>query len=190
MKHFVSPSAVAVLLLTLVLSAPAQADAPKGDTHAQDEVALRKLVANQAEAWNRHDAAAWSKDFALDADFVNIVGTVLSGKQEIQERHALIFEKLFKLSQTRVTVRHIVFPSPDVAIVDMAHEVTGYTALPPGVQATSPGVLRTLMKFVLTRTRDGDWKILAGQNTDIKPAPSALSGAVLPSPKALDAPRP
>jgi len=173
MKRSVFLNVVALLSLTVVLPSLAHADAPKGHSREKDEAALRKLVAEQTDAWNRHDAAAWCKDFAPDAEFINIVGMVLTGKEEIQKRHAAIFEKIFKDSRTTVTVRRIVFPSPDVAIVDMVHEVTGYGALPPGVQATEPGLLRTQMKFVLGRTKDGSWKILAAQNTDVKPAPGA-----------------
>jgi uncharacterized protein (TIGR02246 family) len=160
---------VAALLLTFAF-VPRAAAAPAG-AHAGAEAALRKLVAEQNEAWNRQDAAAWSKDFAPDAEFINIVGTVFSGRAEIEKRHASIFGTLFKGSRSEVTVSKLRFLGADVAVVDMEHRVTGYAGLPPGVQATEPGVLRTRMRYVLTKA-GGSWRIVAGQNTDVKPAPA------------------
>jgi uncharacterized protein (TIGR02246 family) len=143
------------------------------EARSQDEAAIRQLVAAQAEAWNRHDAAAWSKDFAPDADFINIVGTVFQGRAEIEKRHAGIFASIFKESRTQVTVRQLVFLGPEVAVVDTDHEVTGHSGLPPGVQNTDEaGTLRTRMKYVMKKSA-GKWQIVAGQNTDVKPAPKA-----------------
>ncbi|PTL76791.1 DUF4440 domain-containing protein [Vitiosangium sp. GDMCC 1.1324] len=157
------------MALTFCVASPAHADAAKGQ--ARDEAVLRQLVAEQTEAWNRHDAAAWSKDFALDADFINIVGMVFTGRAEIEARHAAIFASVFKDSRTEVTVRKIRFLEPGVAVVDTEHAVTGFTGLPPGVQPTEPGLLRTRMRYVAKRT-GGKWQIISGQNTDVKPAPA------------------
>lgn len=180
MHTFARSSAVVAMVLSFCLAAPVQAQAARG--HARDEASLRKLVAEQTEAWNRHDAAAWSKDFAPDAEFINIVGTVFSGREEIEKRHAGIFASVFKDSRSEVTVRKILFVAPTVAVVDTEHVVTGYTGLPPGVQATEPGVLRTRMRYVLKQT-GGKWLIVAGQNTDVKPTPA-------PAPPSQPAPAP
>jgi uncharacterized protein (TIGR02246 family) len=148
-------------------------EAHADEARSQDEAALRQLVAAQAEAWNRQDATAWSKDFAADADFTNVVGTVLSGQAEIEKRHAAIFASIFKGSRTKVTIRRLVFLGPEVAVVDMDHEVTGYAGLPPGVQKTDEsGALRTRMKYVMRKT-EGKWRIVSAHNTDIKPAPKS-----------------
>ncbi|HEX8701410.1 MAG TPA: SgcJ/EcaC family oxidoreductase [Myxococcaceae bacterium] len=159
------------VLVSLVLVPAAHAEEARG----QDEAAIRQLVAAQTEAWNRHDAAAWSKDFAPDADFVNIVGSVFQGRAEIEQRHAGIFASIFKESRTQVTVRKLVFLGPEAAVVDMDHEVTGHSGLPPGVQNTdASGTLRTRMKYVLRKSA-GKWQIVAGQNTDVKPAPKGTA---------------
>ncbi|OJH38602.1 SgcJ/EcaC family oxidoreductase [Cystobacter ferrugineus] len=154
------------LLALLLLLPTACADAG----HAQDEVELRQLVAEQAEAWNRGDATAWTQDFTPDSDFINIAGSLFQGRAEIEQRHAAIFSTIFKGSQVKVTVRRIVFPEADIAVVDTVHELTGHSGLPPGVQNTEPGLLRTQMKYVMKKT-SGQWRILAGHNTDVKPAP-------------------
>ncbi|HEX8821013.1 MAG TPA: SgcJ/EcaC family oxidoreductase [Archangium sp.] len=153
-----------------MLASPAHAQAAKG--RGADEAALRKLVADQTEAWNRSDAAAWSKDFSQDAAFINIVGSVFNGREEIEKRHAFVFNTLFKGSRTEVTVTRLLFLDTAVAVVDMEHVVTGYAGLPPGVQATESGVLKTRMRYVMKKSGK-KWEIVAGQNTDVKPAPAA-----------------
>ncbi|XXF75344.1 SgcJ/EcaC family oxidoreductase [Myxococcaceae bacterium GXIMD 01537] len=168
---------LAAVLLSLVLVPPALAKEPAhSGARALNEAALRKLVADQAEAWNRQDAVAWSKDFAPDAEFINIVGTVFNGHADIEKRHAAIFNTLFKGSQTQVTVRKVLFLGGDVAVLDMEHRVTGFSGLPPGIQPTVPGELRTQMRYVLKRA-NGQWRIVAGQNTDVKPAPAQAPAA-------------
>lgn len=114
-------------LATLLLLASACATTGAAPAEAD----ILQLVSDQTEAWNRQDAVAWSKDFAPDAAFINIVGTVFEGRDEIQERHAGIFATIFKGSQSQVTVRKVQFIQEDLAIVDTTHEVTGHPGLPP-----------------------------------------------------------
>jgi uncharacterized protein (TIGR02246 family) len=139
------------------------------------EAEIRALIAAQAEAWNRHDAKAWASPFLPTAEFINILGTPFSGKPAIEGITARIFASIFKDSRDSVTVRKIVMVSPELAIVHYEHAVSGYTALPPGIQpsemdAEGKGVLRTLMVYVLQRGADGKWSIVNGQNTAILPA--------------------
>ncbi|WP_257456546.1 SgcJ/EcaC family oxidoreductase [Archangium lipolyticum] len=169
MKAFFHLMTTAAVALTFVLVPPATAESAKA--RGADEAAIRKLVADQTEAWNRSDAAAWSKDFAPDAEFINIVGTVFKGRAEIETRHAFVFDKLFKGSRTQVTVTGVRFLGGDVAVTDMEHVVTGYAGLPPGVQPTEAGVLKTRMRYVMKKNGKR-WEIVAGQNTDVKPTPA------------------
>jgi uncharacterized protein (TIGR02246 family) len=173
MRRDARPHLAAWFLFALTLL-PVAASARDTGSPSADETAIRKLVAEQTEAWNRHDAAAWSKDFAPDADFVNIFGGVFQGRAEIEKRHADIFLTLFKDSRTEVTVRRLVFlgKARDVAVVDTDHVVTGHGELPPTLRASGePAALRTHMKYVMQKVK-GRWLIAAGQNTDVKPRPA------------------
>jgi uncharacterized protein (TIGR02246 family) len=145
------------------------------DASTDAEADIRALIANQAAAWNRHDAAAWASAFLPSAEFINILGTPFSGKPAIEGVTARIFASIFKDSRDSVTVRKIVWVSPELAIVHYEHAVSGYSALPPGIQASEvgadgKGILRTLMVYVLQRGADGKWMIVNGQNTAILPA--------------------
>jgi uncharacterized protein (TIGR02246 family) len=149
---------------------------PQSSAAALDaEADIRTLIADQAAAWNRHDAKAWASPFQPSAEFINILGTPFSGKPAIEGITTRIFASIFKDSRDSVTVRKIVWVSPELAIAHYEHAVSGYTALPPGIQpsemdAEGKGVLRTLMVYVLQRGADGKWMIVNGQNTAILPA--------------------
>jgi uncharacterized protein (TIGR02246 family) len=163
------------LWLTLSLATSAGAtDQPRGAVRARDEAALRKIIDDQNEAWRRHDAAAWSKDFAEDVDTVTVTGKRLSDRAGVEQNIAALFNGPFKHASNVETVRELVFVTRDVAILDTDQEVTGYDALPPGVQPTDPvtGKLVVRMKYVC-RKDNGAWKIVSAQNTDVKPPPPA-----------------
>jgi len=135
---------------------------------------IRAIIADQAAAWNRHDASAWASHFTPTADFINILGTSFSGKPAIEGITTRIFATIFKDSRDSVTVEKIVLVTPELAIVHYEHAVSGYTALPPGIQASEPGadgkgVLRTRMVYVLRKGADAKWMIVNGQNTAILP---------------------
>src|SRR6185369_11118312 len=78
---------------------PAQTEAP--------EPAIRRLLAQQTEDWNHHDAHAWVAPFGEDAEFINILGMLLTGRDEIERRHAEIFKTIFARSRVVVTVRKV-----------------------------------------------------------------------------------
>jgi uncharacterized protein (TIGR02246 family) len=165
---------LAALLLGQML-VPAVVAAAPDRARAADDAAIRALLAAQVEAWNRGDAAAWSKPFAPDADFVNIFGMVFTTRKEIEERHAAIFATFFQGTRTEVTVRRLVFLTPRLAIVDTDHAVTGHGALPATLHPVD-GALRTRMKYVMQKGRAG-WSIVAAQNTELKPRPAPQPAA-------------
>ena len=142
---------------------------------ADADAEIRALIADQAAAWNRHDAVAWASRFVPEAEFINILGTPFSGKPAIEGITTRIFASIFKESHDSVTVQKIMWVTPDLAIAHYEHAVSGYTALPPGIQpsetgADGKGILRTRMVYVLKRGKDARWMIVNGQNTAILPA--------------------
>jgi uncharacterized protein (TIGR02246 family) len=178
---FTSILCVSVAMATMATRTPThrQGARPMTVTHpyadADADAEIRALIAAQAEAWNRHDAAAWASRFVPTAEFINILGTPFSGKAAIEGITTRIFATIFKDSRDSVTVQKIVYVTPELAIAHYEHAVSGYTALPPGIQpsevgADGKGVLRTRMVYVLQRGKDGQWMIVNGQNTAILPA--------------------
>jgi len=64
-----------ILVATLLLSAPA----PPVNS---EEEAVRRVIADFGEAWNRHDANAILALFTEDADCVNVAGSWWHGQAE------------------------------------------------------------------------------------------------------------
>src|SRR5688572_11468829 len=122
--------ALALLLLFGLLSGC------RGSALPPAETAIRQALAQQAEAWNRHDAKGWVAPFANDAEFVNILGMLLQGRAEIERRHAELFGGIFAHSRVVVTTRKVRLLGDGGAVAETDYELRGYDRLPPGIRAT------------------------------------------------------
>jgi uncharacterized protein (TIGR02246 family) len=152
--------------------ARAQAQQPAGtavqaDTSALDGHHIRALIAAQVAAWNADDAKAFSANFAEDGSFTNVRGSVFYGHRAFEERHAEIFRTFFKGSKLAMTVGKIRFVRPDVAIVDIATELSQLQGAPPGVKLRADGRIRTRLQEVLVKD-GGEWRIASYHNVDVK----------------------
>jgi uncharacterized protein (TIGR02246 family) len=146
--------------------------------HTDDE-AIRAIIADQAAAWNRHDAAAWASPFVPAAEFINILGTPFSGKPAIEGITTRIFATIFKSSHDSVAVQKIILVTPELAIAHYEHAVSGYTALPPGIQpseagADGKGVLRTRM---VCAEKGNGWEVDDRERTEHRDSPG-VQGSV------------
>ena len=83
-----------------------------------DTAAIKQLVANYSEAFNRHDAHAIASLFAEDADFTNLRGMSRHGRQEIKRFFGTLFTGILKNAQRTDSVRSLRFLSPVIAAVD------------------------------------------------------------------------
>jgi uncharacterized protein (TIGR02246 family) len=140
----------------------------QANASASDEARLRAIVAAQVAAWNVGDAKAFSAPFADDGSFTNIRGSVFYGHQAFEDRHVEIFSTFFKGSKLAMSVSKIRFVRPDVAIADIATEISelgGKTS--PGVKATADGRILTRLQEVFVRTGN-EWRIASYHNVDVK----------------------
>lgn len=152
-------------------TAAAAAPAPDPGSTDADDAAFAALVAQQTETWNRHDAAAWSAPFEPDAEFINILGMLFSGREQIEKRHADLFQSIFARSSVVITTRKVTRLGADAALIDTVYELRGYDRLPPGIRATDPdGTLRTRMRYAVVR-KGSEWRVVTVQNTAIFPPP-------------------
>jgi len=162
---------VLLQMLAIVVVSP---DLSLAQTTASPESQIQHIIKAQEVAWNVGKSASWTSAFTPDADFINILGQVFHGREAITQLTSTILAGPFKGSHATVTIRQFRQVTPDVALIEAVHEVTGYNFLPPGVVPTEEGVLRTRMKYVFVK-RDDSWQIIAAQNTAILPQPSARS---------------
>lgn len=156
----------------VIVSARALADAPvRKQVRAAEEESVRKTVIDFAVDWNRHDMVAFGKLFAPDADFVNVRGTWMKGRHDIELRHSYShgtvpadtfpgrerYYGIFKNSKMTFVQTHVRFLRDDVALAHVDWQLTGDRRI-----ASRKG----LLTFVLVKEND-QWLIASGQNTEI-----------------------
>jgi uncharacterized protein (TIGR02246 family) len=129
----------------------------------EDAAAIRQLQTRQAEAWNRHDAAAYAGLFSVDGEVVNVVGWWWKGRGEIERKLTAAFAYVFQQSTMIITDVEIRFLSPNIAIAHVQWNMTG-AKTPPGVPEPRQGIqLQVLQK------QAGGWFITSFQNTNSVP---------------------
>jgi len=137
---------------------------------AQDTAAIEALVAAQADAWNHGNAKGFSVRFAEDGSFTNVIGMTYYGRDAFEQRHAEVFRTFYRGSSLKLSIQKLQFIRPDVAVVDVDAEMTGYAKLHPGINACSDGAIRSKLQLVLTKERS-DWWISAYHNVAVTPPP-------------------
>jgi uncharacterized protein (TIGR02246 family) len=158
-----------VVLLLIVASAcgggnSTTQSSPTGKS--QEEERVRTVLTDFVEAWNKHDAKAFSMIFAEDADFTNVRGMSAHGRAEVEQFHAPRFATTFKDTYQKITETKVRFIKPDVAAVDARWEMTG--AKNPEGQDIPPR--NGLLNFVMTK-EGGKWFITVMHNMDLPASP-------------------
>jgi len=143
---------------------------------AADEQAVANLLEGLPEAWNARDAAAWAGIFAEESSFTNILGMRFDDRTANEARHAHLFETIFAASHLASEVSSVRVFAGDAAVAELELTLRGYEQLPPGVEESEPGLLRTRLVTVLDK-RHGRWIVVAAQNTAILPAALAAPDA-------------
>ena len=129
---------------------------------SSDQAAIIAVVGAFESSWNWHDMATFAGLFALDADFVNVVGIWWKNSAEIEAAHVHSHSTFLRDSALTGKVEKIKFLGPDIATVHVHWELKGQIE-PDGCVGQPPhGVLLMVME------RNGEqWLIQTAQNTDI-----------------------
>jgi uncharacterized protein (TIGR02246 family) len=128
-----------------------------------DEAAIRQLVDDMTDAWNRGDAQAYGARYRADGTFTNVNGTYHFGRDAFDRRHAEVFRGMFNGTKLAMTIKKLRFIAPDVAAVDIDTDIVGCQAPPPGVAVDSDGTLHSCLLMVLVKD-GGAWWISAYHN--------------------------
>jgi ketosteroid isomerase-like protein len=143
-----------------------------GSNDAED---VRNVVAGFATTWNRHDLDAFGKLFTLDADFVNVAGSLWIGRQSIQAQHAYShgvipaaspgfseedrsYYGIFRNSTLKFDQVDVRLLRKEVAVAHVHWELLG--------DARTQNPRLGVFLFVLTR-QNAAWLIAAAQNTEL-----------------------
>lgn len=157
-----------LLLIILSICAVGQAvgDKSKSTGSAKDEEAIKNLLVSFVDAWNRHDAKAFSMIFAEDADFTNVRGMSAHGRAEVEKFHAPRFATTMKDSHQKITEIKVRFIRPDVAAVDARWEMTGAKTQ----EGQAIPLRKGLLNFVMAKEGE-KWFIAVMHNMNLPDSP-------------------
>ena len=143
---------------------------PAFGQNSVDEHAIRDIVKDEIEAWNKADAMAYARHFASDGTFTNILGTFYKGHAAFVRRHDEVFKGIFRGSTLQQDIVSLQFVRPDVAVVEVLTAVSGFQKLSDAHESVDEkGRLRTRLLQVMAK-EGGVWKIVSYHNVDVKDA--------------------
>jgi uncharacterized protein (TIGR02246 family) len=131
-----------------------------------DETALRALMAQMVEAWNRRDSRSLAGTFTADGELVAGDGTQMTGRGEIERYFAGLLAKLPQGTRFTAAVTSVRLIGPDAALLSSSG---GF--LMPGDTEVTPE-RRGLQSLVAVRD-GGAWRAALFQRTRIPPPPAA-----------------
>jgi uncharacterized protein (TIGR02246 family) len=131
---------------------------------AEDESAVRALVNEFANTWNRHDMKAMHELNTEDVEWINVVGHQWRGNPTVTKGHTAIHKGMVaqvSMSVESTTIRSIE-PNVAVAVATMHFGASPDPRFPWVTEGKSRG------SFTAVKT-DGIWKFAHFQNTIIDP---------------------
>ena len=133
------------------------------EQNVADQGMIENLFTNSlTAAWNLHDAKTMAENFSEDADFTNVRGTLVHGREAIAAFHAELFSGMFKHTHTEMSDSKIRFLGNDIAAVDMRWIMSG-AMLPDG----TPWPDRKGIANAIVEKRNGKWLIVILHNMDL-----------------------
>ena len=127
-----------------------------------DEAAVGGLYQQLIDGWNRGSGGAFAAAFAEDGDLIAFDGTHFRGRREIAPFHQELFDRWMKGTRLVGRVERVRFLGPDAAVIHAA----GSTVM-RGKTESSPE--RESIQTLVAERRDGEWRLVAFQNTRVRP---------------------
>ena len=131
-----------------------------------DEDAIRELEHRFNAAWGRHDPDGMAEALVDDAQFITVNGawtTSRAGFRDLMQRlHGA--NGPFRSTTRKTPEMQVRFLAPDIAMLHSRFWIDGEVLQDELSQASRESVgLRVLRKI------EGRWRIVATQNTDVRP---------------------
>src|SRR5262245_46010189 len=164
-RRFRHRGALVMLALWTASVSPGRA-AEASTPPAADEAALRSLLAQMVEAWDRGDSAGLAAAFTEDGELVAGDGTLTSGRAAIERYFAELLTRLPKGTRFSAPVTGVRLVAGDVAVVCSC----GGFLLPGDTDVTAE---RRGIQFLVAVRDRGAWRAALFQRTRIAPAPPA-----------------
>lgn len=169
MRTIHSIIATAALVVASATVATAQSTRPGATNQAttvslpaEDDRAIRKILADYDVAWNTHNMKMLNEFFREDAEFINVVGMHWRGRPAIVAAHEAFHKTMFKDVGVKTDAIALRALGGDVAIAVVTYTMDASTA--PSGQVIPKH--QNKLSYVFTKVA-GEWKIAHGQNVKI-----------------------
>ena len=161
MKQIIAIAVVVIAASSLVFTQTSDQKTQR-DHRAEDENAIRRILANWDKGWNEFNAQLAAMDYADDADCLNAFGRKKKGRDELQKFLTELFVrpdmKTARFTTTSISIRFI---RPDVAVAYTDFEGVGQKTLSGNEMGKRVGhQIRVLKK------ENGRWIIVSHQIMD------------------------
>jgi uncharacterized protein (TIGR02246 family) len=137
-----------------------------------DEIAVRALYTQLMDGWNAGSGEAFAAPFAEACDFIAFDGTHFSRREALARFHDPLFKTHLKGTRLVGEVIGVRFLGPDVALM----HATGGTI---GRGRTQPARERDSIQTLVAVRQQGAWRLVAFQNTRVRPIGQNLQGTLL-----------
>ena len=128
-----------------------------------DETSCEALVRDVQAAWNTHDMKRFAACFAEDADFVNVGGVWMRGRDDIEAKHAASHAAVFASSTMEMQLAGFKEVGSGVGVMHVTWQLAGHgESGPRRTTDTRHGIWSWTI-----RERDGRLEIVSSHNTDI-----------------------
>ena len=159
MNRMISLSVFATALVLGGYMTPAS-----GQSSASDDTAIRSVIVEMTEGFNRHDAKAATSMYTADADFVSVRGDASVGREQVEKGLAAVLTTRAKDAVLKTLNVRVRFLTPDIAVAHVTNELSGLVS-PDGrtLPAHNEISIRVFVK------EQGAWHVAAFHNTMIAP---------------------
>jgi uncharacterized protein (TIGR02246 family) len=148
---------------TLDTLAPAGTEAGAAELH--------DLYGRTMAGWNQGSGEAFAASWADDGHLVAFDGTHFTSRAEIARFHEELFHSHLEGTRLVGRVTGVTFPAPDVAVF----HARGNTVM---AGATEPAPERDSIQTMVAVRQDGEWRLVAFQNTRVRPMGRELVGTL------------
>lgn len=129
-----------------------------------DESAVRMLVSEFVNTWNRHDMKGMHELDTEDVEWINVTGNYWRGKAAVYKGHDSIHRTIFAKTRMSVMQADVRCIAPNVAVV-VATMMFGPVVIPTGQELAE---LKTRGSFTMVK-RQASWMIAHFHNTTVDP---------------------
>ncbi len=128
--------------------------------YREDEAAIRNVIMQMTENFNRHDAKTMASVFTIDGDLVNVYGAQLKGRSTIETGLARMIKRIVPTATLRTLKVEVRFIRPDIAITHVTNELSDQAS--PAEQPVPQHHELSIRVFV---KEGGVWRVAAFHNT-------------------------